>query len=58
MFKIIFQYFDRYDTRCEATLHGETKAEAYAKAYDWSLKNGDGDYSVLALYDMTRKEVA
>ena len=54
MFKITFEYFNRYDDRCEATLHGETKAEAHAKAYDFSLKFGDGDYSVISLYDMKK----
>ena len=57
MFKIIFQYFDRYDERREMSLHGETKEQAYANAYNWSLANGDGDISVVALYDM-RKVVA
>lgn len=54
MFKIIFQYFDRYDDRREMTLHGETKEQAYSKAYNWSLANGDGDISVVALYDMRK----
>lgn len=58
MFKIIFQYFDRYDERHEVTLHGKTKSEAHANAYNWSLKNGDGDYSVIALYDMAKVEMA
>lgn len=58
MFKITFEYFNRYDDRCEATLHGKTKEEAYAKAYDWSLKNGDGEYSVKSLYDMVKANVA
>lgn len=54
MFKIIFQYFNRYDERCEVTLHGETKEQAYANAYNFSLANGDGDVSVVALYDMRK----
>lgn len=54
MFKIIFQYFDRYDDRREMTLHGETKEQAYSNAYNWSLANGDGDISVIALYDMRK----
>ena len=52
MFKIIFQYFDRYDERREMSLHGETKEQAYAKAYNWSIANGDGDVSVVSLYDI------
>ena len=54
MFKLTFEYFNRYDERCETTLHGETKAEAHAKAYAWSLENGDGDYSVVSLYNMKK----
>lgn len=54
MFKITFEYFNRNDERCEATLHGETKAAAHAKAYDYSLQFGDGDYSVVSLYNMTK----
>jgi len=52
MFKIIFQYFDRYDERREMSLHGETKDQSYSNAYNWALANGD--VSVIALYDMRK----
>ena len=58
MFKITFEYFNRFDDRCEVTLQGSTKEEAYAKAYDWSLKNGDGEYSVVSLREMVKANVA
>lgn len=54
MFKITFEYFNRYDERTETTLHGETKDAAYANAYQRALEDGDGDFSVIALYDMSK----
>jgi hypothetical protein len=52
MFKLTFQYFNRYDERTERTVHGETKKAAYAAAYEIALKDGDGDVSVVSIYDM------
>ena len=52
MFKLTFQYFNRYDERCERTVHGDTKDAAHAAAYEIALKDGDGDVSVVSLYDM------
>lgn len=49
LFQIVFEYFDKFDDRCEVTLHGKSKTEAKEFAYQWSLKNGDGDYSIKAL---------
>ena len=54
MFKLTFQYFNRYDDRCETTVHGETKEAAYRKAYERALTDGDGDVSVISLYDMRK----
>ena len=49
IFKIVFEYFNSYDERCETTLHGKTEDEALAKAYNHSLLFGDGDFSVVSL---------
>jgi len=54
MFKLTFQYFNRYDERMERSVHGETKEAAYAAAYDIALKDGDGDVSVVSLYDICK----
>lgn len=54
MFKLTFQYFNRYDDRCETTVHGKTKEAAYRKAYERALTDGDGDVSVISLYDMRK----
>lgn len=54
MFKLTFQYFNRYDERMERTVHGKSKDEAYAEAYDIALKDGDGDVSVVSLYNMLK----
>jgi len=52
MFKLTFQYFNRYDDRTERTVHGETKDAAYSYAYDIALKDGDGDISVVELRNL------
>lgn len=57
MFKLTFQYFNRYDDRVERTVHGETKDAAYSYAYDIALKDGDGDVSVVSLYNMLKKSL-
>lgn len=53
MFKLTFQYFNRYDERIEMTFHGATKKEAYKKAYTQALKDGDGEICVVSLRDLT-----
>lgn len=54
MFKLTFQYFNRYDERVERTVHGDTKDAAYSYAYDIALKDGDGDISVVSIYNMLK----
>ena len=54
MFKMTFQYFNRYDERLETTVHGQTKKEAYKKAYNRSLADGDGEFCVVSLYDLAK----
>ena len=49
LFQIVFHYFDKFDDPCEVTLHGKSETEAKEFAYQWSLKNGDGDYSIKTL---------
>jgi len=49
LFRIIFQYFDKWDQPCQVTLHGKSMEEAKENAYAWSLKNGDGDFSIVNL---------
>lgn len=51
MVKLTFQYFNRYDERCETTVYGQNADEAHSKAYDRALKDGDGDVSVVSLYN-------
>ena len=54
MFKLTLQYFNRYDDRLETTVHGTNKKEAYKKAYDRSLKDGDGEFCVVSMYNLTK----
>jgi len=54
MFKLTFQYFNRHDDRIERTVHGQTSDDAYAAAYEIALKDGDGDVSVVSIYDMRK----
>jgi hypothetical protein len=54
MFKLTFQYFNRYDDRVERTVHGDTKDHVYSYAYDIALKDGDGDVSTVSLYNMSK----
>lgn len=49
LFQIVFHHFDKFDDPCEVTLHGKSEIEAKEFAYQWSLKNGDGDYSIKTL---------
>lgn len=49
LFKIIFHYFDKWDQPCQVTLHGNSEDNAKEVAYAWSLKHGDGDYSIINL---------
>lgn len=58
MFKLTFQYFNRYDERTERTVHGETKDSAYSYAYDIALKDGDGDISVVELRNLSMETQA
>lgn len=52
MIKLTFQYFNRYDERTERTVYGETKEAAYSKADLIAWNDGDGDVSVVSIYDM------
>jgi hypothetical protein len=54
MFKLTFQYFNRFDDRVERTVHGETTDHAYSYAYDIALKDGDGEVSTVSLYNMSK----
>lgn len=52
MFKLIFQYWNEFgEGYYEESVWGETKAEVKSKALDICRRRGDGDYTIVALYD-------
>lgn len=48
MTEVTFHYFNRYDEPLITSCWGATKKEAYKKAYQVALDDGDGDYSIIS----------